>query len=326
MPVIRFPLLGSRRAAVIPAALGVAVALLVPRGSIAAEKTLFERAVEGWMGVVAVVGEPGDRRDGDRHDGDRREHGDHERSGDRGEHHRGGPAGPQPPGSPWGGWQGGPPMSPWGRGRPQGPGPQGMMPWGPDRMPGTRGGMEGGPRPPFGAGPGQSDRMHDEMMRRHADAMRKIDEILDHVRRIDAQLGGRPPRHHGHRHAGPDGMRRPDERPRDDGGMRRPDAERPRGEGDRPREEGGREPRPERGRRPEVEPPQRGEADAERPRQRLDIPEDMRRMMQQKLDEGRRRMEQAQQQAEEGQRRSRELEERIRGLEAELDRLRAQQR
>ena len=94
----------------------------------------------------------------------------------------------------------------------------------------------------------------------HAEAMRRLDEILEHLRRIDARLGGPQPR--------PEGT---------------PD----------------------------------------RPLRRLEIPEEMRRALEQKLDEGRQRMEQAHDRMEEGRRRIQELEERIRRLEGEVERLKA---
>jgi hypothetical protein len=71
--------------------------------------------------------------------------------------------------------------------------------------------------------------------------------------------------------------------------------------------------------RPEMRRP-RGPA-AERPLPRLDIPEDMRRQMEERMREGRRRMEEAKGRMEEARKRFQAMEERIKQLEAEIERL-----
>jgi hypothetical protein len=62
---------------------------------------------------------------------------------------------------------------------------------------------------------------------------------------------------------------------------------------------------------------------AERPLPRLDIPEDMRRQMEERMREGRRRMEEAKGRMEEARKRFQAMEERIKQLEAEVERLKA---
>ena len=291
----------------------VVVTVLLPgpsRAAAAPVSSLFDRAVEGWMGVVALVAEPaaseGDApRDaaapaggdagraeaaGERRDDDARRNREHRGPGDHTEHggrahrehdreqagpqrrpprpagppaegrHQPGPhypsdhhAGPRPPHPPGWGWWSGRPMPRHAQAWPHGPGPIRMGPQPPHATP------HGVPQ-----GPPHGDAMHGSPL--PAEAMRRLDEIVEHLRHIDARLGGPP------RPAAP-------------------------------------------GHHPEGTP--------DRPLHRLDIPEDMRRMLEQKLDEGRRRMEQAQDRMEDGRRRFQELEERIRRLEAEVERLRA---
>jgi hypothetical protein len=84
-------------------------------------------------------------------------------------------------------------------------------------------------------------------------------------------------------------------------------------EGERPR-------RP----RPEMDRP-RGPGGGERPRERLDIPEDVRRRMEERMQEGRLRMEEAKERMDEARRKFRDVEERIRQLEAEVARLKGGQ-
>lgn len=79
-------------------------------------------------------------------------------------------------------------------------------------------------------------------------------------------------------------------------------------------------------RRPRSEMDQpRGTGGAERPRERLDIPEDVRRRMEERMQEGRRRMEEAKERMDEARRKFRDMEERIRQLEAEVARLKGGQ-
>jgi hypothetical protein len=75
--------------------------------------------------------------------------------------------------------------------------------------------------------------------------------------------------------------------------------------------------------RPEMR-PDRGPGDSAGPTMpRLDIPDDMRRMMEERMKEGRRRMEEAKERMEDARRRFRDMEEKIKQLEAEVERLKA---
>ena len=62
-------------------------------------------------------------------------------------------------------------------------------------------------------------------------------------------------------------------------------------------------------------------AESQRPRRQLDIPEDVRRQMEERMEDGRRQMQEARERMENARRRFQEMEERIRQLEAEVARL-----
>jgi hypothetical protein len=83
-------------------------------------------------------------------------------------------------------------------------------------------------------------------------------------------------------------------------------------EGDRPR-------RP----RPEMQRPRGPRGDGGRPLDRLDLPEDVRRQMEERMQAGRRRMEEAKERMEQARQKFQAMEERLRQLEAEVERLKA---
>jgi tetrahydromethanopterin S-methyltransferase subunit G len=80
-------------------------------------------------------------------------------------------------------------------------------------------------------------------------------------------------------------------------------------------------PRGDRRPRPEMRGPRGPEGGAERPRRQLDIPEDVRRQMAERMESGRRKMAEARERMENARRRLQEMEERIEQLEAEMARL-----
>ena len=123
----------------------------------------------------------------------------------------------------------------------------------------------------------------------HHPAMRAFHEIIRRLARIEEKLGieSGPP-------SGPRGDRQ--QRPRPE--MRhqmRPEMQRPRG-------------------------PQGG---GERARERLEIPEDVRRQMAERMQEGRRHMEEAKERMEQARKKFEAMQERIKQLEAEVERLKA---
>ena len=74
--------------------------------------------------------------------------------------------------------------------------------------------------------------------------------------------------------------------------------------------------------RPEMQRP-RGPQGGEGVRERRDIPEDVRRQMEQRMQEGRRHMEQAKERMEQARQKFQAMQERIEQLEAEVERLKA---
>ncbi len=152
-------------------------------------------------------------------------------------------------------------------------------------------------RPGMAAG-GQSE-MREQVLRR-------FDEILDRLTRIERRLGGRPPEGFGN---GGRGQADRGERGR---GPRppRPDWMGADGEGFRPG--------------PGMQPPRRGAGQPGSEGQaldRLELPEEMRERMERRMEQGRERMEQVRSRMAEAREKFIEMQERIETLEAEVKRL-----
>lgn len=138
-------------------------------------------------------------------------------------------------------------------------------------------------------GAGDQSMMRDQVLRR-------FDEILDRLARIEGRLGGGPPSRGGDPGRGP----RPP----------RPEWMGEEGEGFRPGP---------RMRSPRGDNRQMGSE--ERPLDRLELPKEMREQMEQRMRQGRERMEQARQQMEQARKQFAEMQKRIEMLEAEVKRL-----
>ena len=126
--------------------------------------------------------------------------------------------------------------------------------------------------------------------------LRRFDEILDRLSRIERRLDGGPPSQHGDAGRGP----RPP----------RPEWMGEDGEGFRPR--------------PQMRPPRgdgRQMGSKERPLDRLELPKEMREQMEQRMRQGRERMEQARERMEQARKQFAEMQKRIETLEAEVKRL-----
>lgn len=136
--------------------------------------------------------------------------------------------------------------------------------------------------------------------------LRRFDEILDRLARIERRLEGGSPNQFG------DGGRGPAERGDRGRGPRppRPDWMGADGEGFRPG--------------PRMQPPRRGAGQLGsegRPLDRLELPEEMRELIEQRMEQGRERMEQVRSRMAEAREKFIEMQERIETLEAEVQRL-----
>ena len=148
-------------------------------------------------------------------------------------------------------------------------------------------------------GIGDPSMMRDQVLRR-------FDEILDRLSRIERRLEGGPPSRHG------DAGRRPSGHSEHGHGPRppRPEWMGKDGEGFRPG--------------PQMRPPRgdgRQMGSKGRPLGRLELPKEMREQMEQRMRQGRERMEQARERMEQARKQFAEMQKRVETLEAEVKRL-----